>query len=468
MRELVVHNPYTGEELGKVPFVTREEAGRGLAQASAAFKRWRHSTAWQRAQLLEGVASDLEKERGEFAELLRKEAGKPIHFATAEVNRAISVLRWAAGEAQRFAGELLRLDAAAGGRPGFGIHTRFPRGVIFGITPFNFPLNLALHKIAPAVACGCSIVIKPSPATPLITLKLAGLFEAREPGLVSAVIADDELTAELTRAPEVAMISFTGSARVGWQVRRQAPEKPTALELGGNAWLVVMPDVPVETYSAIAKRISGAAFGYAGQSCISVQNVAVAAERWKEFRDHLVRATEETVFGNPADEKVVTGPLIHSGSARRVRSALEGAREWDSIISKTRSGSGEVTNLVAPTLVLPSDADFALKSELVSEEIFGPVMVAAKFDEVGEVISRINSSRYGLQAGIYTRDWTVIERFYRDLEVGGVVINDVPTARYDHQPYGGVKESGQGREGVRYAMEEMTESRFLALSSVMG
>lgn len=287
MSSLQIKNPYSGALLGEIPFATPEEMRRVVAKAVGTFQKWRHSSAWERAQVLLQVAAQLEIEKEEFAQLICQEAGKPIQAARGEVDRAVGVLRWASAEAQRFSGELLRLDASSTGRPGFGIHTRFPRGVILGITPFNFPLNLAMHKVAPAVACGCSIVIKPSPATPLTALRLAGLFESLVPGLVQVVMADDAGTAQLTCLPEIAMISFTGSSKIGWKIRQQAPQKPTALELGGNAWVVVMADTPAAAFPAIARKIANAAFGYAGQSCISVQNVGVAASIWDEFSPFL-------------------------------------------------------------------------------------------------------------------------------------------------------------------------------------
>jgi len=465
MSILKIKNPYSGELLGELPFATPDEARTAVKKAVSAFQKWRHSTAWERAQLLLEVATQLNAEKEDFAQLICREAGKPIQAARGEVDRALGVLRWASGEAQRFSGELLRLDASATGRPGFGIHTRFPRGVILGITPFNFPLNLAMHKVAPAVACGCSIVIKPSPATPLTALRMAELFERWVPGLVQVIMADDAGTAALTCLPEIAMISFTGSTHIGWKIRQQAPQKPTALELGGNAWVIVMADTPVVAYPAIARKIANAAFGYAGQSCISVQNVGVEESIGEAFMPHLITATETTCYGDPSLTSVVSGPLIHRKAAERVQAQLQSAMAVGAevVSAKKREGASApfTSSLwVTPSLVLtPQD-----ESPLVQEEIFGPVMTARVFNNIPEIVAKINSSRYGLQAGVYTENWPAIERLYRELEVGGLVVNDVPTTRYDHQPYGGVKESGQGREGLRYAMEEMTESKFLALS----
>lgn len=473
MGNLYVKNPYSQEVLADLSFAKPEEISRCLEAAVTAFQKWRRSPAWERSQLLNAVASRLEAEGEEFASLICQEAGKPIRLARIEVERAVGVLRWAAAEAQRFGGELLRLDAVSTGRPGFGIHTRFPRGVVLGITPFNFPLNLAIHKVAPAVASGCSIVVKPSPYTPLTAQRMAQLFESEVPGLVQVCLADDFHTEALTRSPDISMISFTGSSRIGWKIRQQAPEKPTTLELGGNAWIVLLEDTPSSALAAIANRITGAAFGYAGQSCISVQNVAASTEIWDEFKEHLSAATEKTPYGDPDLPESISGPVIHQQAADRIQKLLSefeaGSGVVECVTSQKKMGSWvEIPTVVPPTLLVFQERPTSYVGPLVQEEIFGPVMTARKFEDLNEVIREINSSRYGLQAGVYTQNWAAIQLLYEELQVGGVVVNDVPTTRYDHQPYGGVKDSGQGREGIRYAMEEMTESKFLALSSQWG
>lgn len=467
---LKINNPYTGLEIDSIPFASAEQLRSTLDTATATFRAWKTSQAWERAQLLEDAANQLRSERQAFAELICREAGKPLTYALVEVDRALSVLSWAAAEAKRFSGELLRLDTTPSGRPGFGIHSRFPRGVILGITPFNFPLNLVAHKIAPAIASGCSIIIKPSPATPLTAIRFAGLFASRRPGLFQVLICNDDDAANLTLAPEIAMISFTGSARIGQQIRRQACEKPMTLELGGNAWSVVSEDTPESAFPAICKRIIGAAFGYAGQSCISVQNLAVAESIWPTFIEQLKTATRSCAFGNPEDPSVVSSAVIKDQAAIEIRRTLTVGSRGCEIVSSENSKPGntgtdtkEHQRVIPPTLVINPDE----QSPLVQEEVFGPVMTARPFRNNTDLITLINSSRYGLQTGIYTQNFAVIEHFYRDLDVGGVIVNDVPSTRYDHQPYGGVKSSGEGREGIRYAMEEMTYTKFLGLSSVV-
>lgn len=469
MPPLIVRNPYNGAEIAKLSFASETDVAASLARGREAFTKWRNSPSWRRAEVLNTVAKEIESSRDEFAKTIMQEAGKPITLANVEVDRCLGVLRWAAAETQRYAGELLRLDTAKSGRQGFGIHARFPLGLILGITPFNFPLNLVMHKIAPAVASGCAILIKPSPATPLTTIKLVELFDKHEPGLVQFILADDVLTEKLTRASEVAMVSFTGSARVGKLIQQQAYDKPVTLELGGNAWVIVMDDIPESAYPAIAKKISGGAFGYAGQSCISVQNVSISHDRWKPFRQALAEATGATVFGDPEHAKVVSGPVINATATQRIQKTITQASNQAEIISSSlREGSVAAGdgNLIAPSLLIAPEQGFTKEAQSIQqEEIFAPVMVAGKFNQLDSLIATINSSRYGLQAGVFTQNLATIERLYRELEVGGLVVNDVPTTRYDHQPYGGVKDSGHGREGIRYAMNEMTYAKFLALSS---
>lgn len=462
---LVVKNPYYGKEIARLQYASREEIQISLERANFAFRRWVKSTSHERSQLLLEVAAKLEESHLRFAELIRDEAGKPISAALAEVTRCISVLRWAAGEAQRFSGELLRTDTTAAGRPGFGIHTRFPRGPVLGITPFNFPLNLVAHKVAPAIAVGCPILIKPSPATPLTAVAFAELFtEAQAPnGLVQVIMADDNSTAELTQAPEISMVSFTGSAKVGNLIRSQVAHKPLTLELGGNAWVMVLEDIDPSLFPLIAKKITRAAYGFAGQSCISVQNFAAPQSLLVPMLQELEAATLQTPYGDPADPNTVAGPVINEAAAQRIHTAIKKAPTGSKIVSSIKNASPLV---ISPTLIeLPPEYKIDANCAVVQDEIFGPVMTTSSFQNLDEIISRVNSGRYGLQAGVFTQHWPSIEKLYRKLQVGGVVINDVPTTRYDHQPYGGVKDSGQGREGLRYAMEEMTESKFLALSA---
>jgi aldehyde dehydrogenase (NAD+) len=459
---LLVRDPYQGQELARLDFATDAEIAQALTNATCAFEGWRKASAWDRSQLLSKVAADLEKQSEEFAQLIRQEAGKPIALARLEVTRALGVLNWASAEALRFSGELLRIDASSSGREGFGIVHRFPRGVILGITPFNFPLNLVLHKVAPALATGCAIIIKPAPATPLSALKLAELFERHSQGsdLLQVVLASDDQTSRMTQAPEIAMVSFTGSARVGALVRKQCNDKPVALELGGNAWVAVLEDVDSSQLALIAKRIVGAGFGYAGQSCISVQNIAVASNLWDPLREELTRATEGCPFGDPSQSETVCGPVINAAAKTRIEKELASAPSGSKTV-RSKNQVGKSDQLIAPSLVI---LEKEFDGSLVNEEVFAPVMTVRRIESVDQLIGKINASPYGLQAGVFTQQLGSIQKLYQELRIGGLIVNDVPSTRYDHQPYGGTKNSGQAREGIRYAMEEMTEPKFLALS----
>lgn len=462
---LIVKNPFTHQEIQRLSFASATEIQECLSLSQKAYERWRNSTAFDRAQVLLEVAQALEDQKSRFAEIICAEAGKPIRLAQAEVTRCLGVLRWAAAEAQRFSGELLRLDTTASGNAGLGIHTRFPRGPILGITPFNFPLNLVAHKVAPAIAVGSSILIKPSLLAPLTAIAFAELFKkTRAPvGLVQTIIASDSDTAALTQAQEISMISFTGSSAIGHKIRSQACSKPITLELGGNAWAFVLDDVDPSLFPKIAQKITLGAFGYAGQSCISVQNFAAPHGMLAALREQLNRATLQTPTGDPFQPETLTGPVINEAAFTRITQAIQGAPQGSQVIHAEKHPASWV---ISPTVIhLPESTDFGHSNALVQQEIFGPVLTTSGFGNLDEIIRRINSSPYGLQAGVFTNHWPSIEKLYRELNVGGVVINDAPTTRYDHQPYGGLKDSGQGREGIRYAMEEMTDSKFLALSS---
>lgn len=425
-----------------------------LNSSSKTFQTFRFSSAHERASILENAASALLVKKAEFAESIRSEAGKPITLAQAEVDRAISVLKWAAAEALRTSGELLRLDVA-GAKSGVGIHQRFPRGVVLGITPFNFPLNLVAHKVAPAIASGCTIIIKPSPFTPKTAQKFVDLFEPA--GIVKCILANDEESAQLTSDKRIGTVSFTGSPQVGWKIKKQAPLKPVSLELGGNAWVGIHEDVAESALEKIAEKLTAAAFGYAGQSCISVQNIAIHRSHFKKLSGLLKDRTLKTPFGDTRAPGTLCGPVISSQAFQRISKSLEGY----TLVQSQAGETGE--NVIPPTLIEVQPKEE--QSDLVQKEIFGPVATLRSYDTIDQFIQSANASAYGLQLGLFTDQWSTIEKVYRESDVGGVVINDAPTTRYDHQPYGGVKQSGIGREGIKYAMEELTESKFLALSS---
>ena len=462
---LTITDPYDGSTIAQRDFAHSETIESALNNAKDAFAVWKNSSTYERSLLLQKIADLLDAKKEAFLETMRREAGKPIRFAEIEFGRAVNIFRWAAAETMRFSGELLRIDTETHGRSGFGIHTRFPRGIVLGITPYNWPLMLVAHKVAPAIACGCPIIIKPSPFTPLTAELLQSLIqEAGAPeGLMQVILADDEAAAKLTQHPDIAVVSFTGSSPIGKKVRRQADGKPVVLELGGNAWTAIFPDVSVDEFPAIAKRIALSGFSYAGQSCISVQNVAICHPEKARFIALLKEETRQTVYGNTSNKDVISGPVINEKAVTRLRQTIATAREAGEITCSENRIGNENPLLIPPTLIVMPD--LPRSESWIQEEIFGPVINVMGFTEVETFIAQINNSAYGLQAGIFTDHWPTIDKLYRELQVGGVIVNDVPTTRYDHQPYGGMKESGQGREGVRYAMEDFTESKFLALSS---
>ena len=426
---------------------------RGVAQATSAA---------QRAAALMHVSAQLLARLDEAASLITAENGKPLMWARAEVNRAASTFRWAAEEARRFGGELQRLDTdpAAGGRA--GIIRRFPKGPILGISPFNFPINLVAHKVAPAIAVGAPIIVKPAPATPLGALFLGELLAETDlpAGMWSVLPIANDQASMLVEDPRLPVISFTGSDVVGHNIQDSVPRKHVTLELGGNAAAVVLSDYASEAdLEWAATRI--ATFGYyqAGQSCIGVQQVMVDASIADVFIPRLVQKVQALSVGSVWDDSTVVGPMIHEAAAIRVESWIEEAVAGGAVVLVGGQRSG---TYVEPTLLAQVDAS----SKIVSEEVFGPVVVVQIVDGLNDAMNRINASRFGLQAGIFTHNIQAAFRAYRELEVGGVIIGDVPSFRADQMPYGGVKDSGVGREGIRSAMDDFTYERVLVLTDL--
>jgi aldehyde dehydrogenase (NAD+) len=377
------------------------------------------------------------------------------------VARAVSTFRWGAEEARRWSGSLQRLDTdpAATGR--MALVRRAPRGPVLGIAPFNFPLNLVAHKVAPAIAVGAPIVLKPAPATPLSALVLGEILAGTDlpAGAWSVLPVPNEVAAELVRDPRLPVVSFTGSVPVGWSIRDAVPRKHVTLELGGNAAVVVAPDQDDEALAWAASRIATFAMYQAGQSCISVQRVLVHRDVAAPLTERLVEAVGKLRTGDPGDDATDVGPLIDEAAARRVASWVDeavasGARL---LTGGTREGAA-----YAPTVL----ADVPPTAKVACEEVFGPVVAVDVVDSVDEAFARVNDSRFGLQAGVFTRDLQLAFRAARELEVGGVVIGDVPSFRADQMPYGGIKDSGVGREGVRAAMEDLSEERVLVLTGI--
>ena len=454
-----VWDPFTGEPAARFHVAGAAELDAALDAAERAFAVTRRQSAFDRSSLLLRVAHRLADRAGELAERIVAEAGKPVTLAEAEVERTRQTFLFAA-EAAR-AGvrgdETLAMDASPAGVGHAGLVRRFPVGVILAITPFNFPANLVAHKLAPALATGNAVLLKPSPRTPGAAFLLTEILldAGMTPGQVNFVPAEPPgLLDPLLASGRIQMISFTGSAPVGWSLKSRAGRARVALELGGNAAAVVHADAD---WRAAVPLVAHGAFGYAGQSCISVQRILVQGGIYDEFKAALLAHTREKIrTGDPRDRAVTVGPLVDPAARDRVLAwtdeALKGGAKLLTDLHPRRE------DRVLPPILLedvPGDA------KLSCEEVFGPVAVLAAYDEFDEALDRVNASRYGLQAGVFTRDVRLAWRAFDRLEVGGVLVNQVPTFRVENMPYGGVKDSGFGREGVAYAMAEMTEPRAL-------
>ena len=429
---------------------------RAIAAATRVFPELARQAAHRRAALLETVARLLRERREALADRICAEAKKPISLARAEAERAASVFTFAADEARHLGGEVVPLSAAPGGDGRLGVVLRVPRGPVAAITPFNFPIMLAAHKVAPALACGAPVVLKPSPETPGCAIELArAVADAGAlPGALAVVPCGLEEAAALVEDERLRVLSFTGSAAVGWALRARAGEKQVCLELGGNAAVILLADADLE--AALPRLVAGA-FAYAGQVCIKTQRVLAVASIYDRLAAALVAATERhAIVGDPRRPDVTVGPLIRTRDAERVSAWID---EAVAAGARLLLGGRREGDFVWPTIL----AEVPTSARVAREEVFGPVVVLEKVADLEEAIARTNDSPYGLQAGVYTRDHAALMRAFAALRVGAVLHDDVPTWRVDHMPYGGCKRSGIGREGPRYAIEEMTEPRMLVM-----
>jgi len=452
---LKVVDKFTQETMAEIPLATEAQMEQAIVSAEHSFKSFRKWSAGKKAEYLVKLKDALEAKKEEFAHLIVAEAGKPIGYARAEVARCLVTLETAAREAMTFSGEMVPLDYGAGtGKTAFT--KRFPIGPIACISPFNFPLNLALHKIAPALACGCTIVLKPAPQSPLTCLAFAALCEevGYPAGVINILVCDIPVAEKMVVDPRLKMLSFTGSPQVGWYLKNIAGQKKVALELGGNAAVIV--DETSDLKEAATKTANGA-FLYAGQICISTQRIYVHEKVYADFKNNLVEAINQLHAGNPEDEKVTVGPIIDKGHFDRINDWVNEAKADGAEILTGGKVAHEDGNVYAPTLLTNTSKGM----KVVDEEVFGPVAILEKVASFEEAIERTNDSQFGLQAGVFTNRVDHMKMAHEELEVGGIIINNVPGFRLDSMPYGGVKASGLGREGIRYAMEEMTEPRLM-------
>ncbi|MFB9542647.1 aldehyde dehydrogenase family protein [Micromonospora sagamiensis] len=460
--ELTVHHPYDGRPVGRTTHATPEQVETAVAAAAGVAAEAAALPAHVRAAALDHVSRRLAERADELARLITAENGKPVKWARAEVTRAVSTFRWAAEEARRFSGELQRLDTDPTATGRIALVRRVPRGPVLGITPFNFPLNLVAHKVAPALAVGAPIVVKPAPATPLSALLLGEILAETElpEGMFSVLPLPNERAADLVADPRLPVVSFTGSGPVGTAIRRAAPEKHVTLELGGNAAAVICEDWNTdEDLTFAAHRIATFANYQAGQSCIAVQRVYVHEWLYDAFLPRLVAAVQELRTGDPSDDHTDVGPLISADAAARVEAWVDEA----AVAGATIEVGGRRDGTTYPPTVLTG---VPAEARVNTEEVFGPVLVVTRVEHDRAAFAAVNDSAYGLQAGVFTHRLDVAFAAHRTLEVGGVIVGDVPSYRADQMPYGGVKGSGVGREGVRSAMDDYTEPRVLVLTGV--
>jgi glyceraldehyde-3-phosphate dehydrogenase (NADP+) len=454
---LVVHNPSDpSTPAGWTYNATEAQYEEAVEAAVAAFEVTRKMPAYERGRILREISAGVAARREELATLIAREAGKPIRDAFVEVDRASFTFRLGAEEAERMTGEVIPLDLLPASKGRLGITRRYPIGPIAAISPFNFPLNLAVHKIAPAIATGNPIILKPPSADPLTMLTVAEIIEAAgvPAGSVSVLPMTRQMGDRMVADPRFKLLTFTGSPSVGWRMKERAGKKKIVLELGGNAGVIV--DKSADLDWAVKRCLVGA-FAYAGQVCISVQRMFVHEDVWEPFMDRFVAGARALKVGDPLDPTTDLGPMVDAAAAERTQRWVDEAVAMGSTL--LLGGAAEGT-FFPPTVLthVPRSA------QVCANEAFAPLVVAFPFRDLDDAIAQVNDSQFGLQAGVFTNDLAGAWRAFGELEVGGVIVNDVPTYRIDHMPYGGVKDSGLGREGLRYAMDDMTEIRIMVIA----
>lgn len=456
-KTLDVINPYNQEVIASVVCATVDDVNEAIEVAQRTFEQtMRHMPAHERSRILRKASALLEARREEFAKTISQEAGKPIVEARGEVLRATQVLQFASEEAKRLSGDQIPMDSAIGGEGQIGIAKRVPIGVVAAITPFNFPLNLALHKIAPAIAVGNTVVLKPAEKTPLSSILLYDLL--KEAGLPDGALniiqgPGADLVAPLVQHPYVKKVTFTGSGKVGWHIQELAGKKPVTLELGSNAPNIIFADADLD-YAAMTIAMAG--YTFAGQACVSAQRVYVEVSVYDVFADLLQQKVEALVIGDPAEETTQLGPMITEEAAIRAETWVENAVAEGATV---RTGGKRDGTFLSPTIL----ENVNQSMNVVCMEVFAPMVALMPFTTEEDVLKDANNSEYGLQAGVFTSDINRAFKFADTLETGGVWINESSVKRFDHMPYGGVKESGIGKEGIRYAVESMSDLKFIGI-----
>ena len=453
---LEVRNKYNGEIVGVLPTARRQDVDAALAAAQRAVPVMAEMPAYKRCEILARTAALLRERADDFARTIAAEAGKALKFARAEVDRGINTFTIASEEAKRLHGETIPLDAIAAGEGYFGFWMRRPVGVIAGISPFNFPLNLVAHKVAPALAAGNTLVLKPASTTPLTAVKLCQILqEAGLPaGAINLIIGSGGTVGEwLITDPRVDKITFTGSPDVGRHIMSVAGIKKVTLELGNNSPVVIAPDADLDF---VAKRCAVGAFYNSGQVCISVQRIYSQKQVYEAFTEKFIKASQAMVVGDPLDERVDVGPMIDSKEVDRIEDWVKEAQQAG---AKVLIGGKREGTVYYPTVLSDVDADM----KVVAEETFAPVASIIACDDFEESLCQANATKFGLQVGVFTKDVDRVFKAIKRLNFGGVIINDTPAFRADHMPYGGNRQSGLGREGVRFAMEDMTNIQMVAI-----
>jgi acyl-CoA reductase-like NAD-dependent aldehyde dehydrogenase len=454
-----VTSPFDGQVVARVGSPSDAEVEEAVSKAAGTFEdESRNLPVHVRAEALMHISRRLQERADQVAETIAREGGKPLKWSKVEAARAVSTFRWAAETIRSMDGELLRLDTdpALGSR--LGLVRRFPYGPVLGISPFNFPVNLVAHKVAPALAVGAPIVLKPASATPLGALLLGELFAETDlpPGMLSVLPVSSEVAEGLVRDRRFRKVSFTGSSPVGWKIKGLDPRKHATLELGGNAGVIVHSDADLDHAAA---RVAYGGYYQAGQSCIAVQRIFVHAPAYEDFTTRLVKEVEALKVGDPMDPETEVGPLIDDKGLDKVSGMVDEAVSQG---AEVLVGGERKDPFYMPTVLAGVREDMAV----CREEIFGPVTTIDRYETFDEALDKVNGTAFGLQAGVFTRDIERAMLAHREIRVGGIIVNDVSAFRADQMPYGGSKESGYGREGLRYAMEEMTEPRIMVLSNV--
>ncbi len=451
-----IRSPFDRSLVGKVHWAERKQVEEALAAAERAFTETRKLSGYERSQALDKISQGIKSRREELARSIALQAGKPIKDARAEVDRGVSTFEIAADEAKRIGGELLPLDLSAQTKQRWGLVRRFPIGTISAITPFNFPLNLVAHKVAPALASGNTVVLRPSSQVPITSIILGEIVtESGYPaGGLNIVPSGYQAAEALLTDDRVKMVTFTGSPAIGWELKKKAFQKKVTLELGGNAAVVIEPDCDLDY--ALARTVVGS-FSYAGQVCISIQRIFLHQKIYDRFMSAFEAKTKSLKMGDPSAEDTDVGPMIDEEAAKKTEEWVDEAKDKGARIVCGGKRQGPFYEPTILENVIP-------ELRISWLEAFSPIVVVSKYQDFAEALESVNYSIYGLQAGVFTNDLKKAFRAYDVLDVGGVIVNDIPTFRIDHMPYGGIKQSGFGREGVKYAIEEMTELKLLALN----